>query len=76
MVSFRCLVRWGDALLWVRLVFLTASLGSLVLEKGVYLITVQQGLGQVLADQLPKPEVKTSPCSLHKHRSPEGVRMK
>lgn len=42
-MSSGLLVRWGDAVLWVRLVDLTASLGSLVLEKGDYLITVQQG---------------------------------
>lgn len=76
MVSFGVLVRWGQALLWVRLVVLTTSLGSLVLEKGDYLITVQEGLDKVLVDQLPKPEVKTSPCSKHKHRSPAGMGLK
>lgn len=60
----------------MRLVVLTISLGSLVLEKGDYLITVQEGLDKVLAGQLPKPEVKTSLCSKHKHRSPAGMGLK
>lgn len=60
----------------MRLVVLTTSLGSLVLEKGDYLITVQGELGKVVADQLPKPEAKTSLCSKHKHRSPAGMGLK
>lgn len=60
-LCFRLLVRWGDALLLVRLVVLTTSLGSLVLEKGNYLIIAQRGFRPSFGRSVPQTWSKKQP---------------